>query len=111
MKAHIHVITDSDFPQQLLKIGDGIFPSPNLSENCDILLDELLGQIVHNLDNLIDAVYPDIKKLHEKDFHWLCSRAIVSPRNDTVNEINNMILQKVSGQIKIYGYAVGLGRN
>ncbi|XP_008184419.1 uncharacterized protein LOC103309803 [Acyrthosiphon pisum] len=43
-----------------------------------------------------------MKNLHEKDFHWLCSRAIVSPRNDTVNEINNMILQKVSGQIKIY---------
>jgi len=102
MRAHLHGITDSDFPQQLLKIGEGIFPSPNLSENCDILLYESLGQIVDNLDNLIDVVYPDMKNLHEKDFHWLCSRAIVSPRNDTVNEINNMILQKVSGQIRIY---------
>lgn len=59
MRAHLHGITDSDFPQQLLKIGEGIFPAPNLSENCDILLDESLGQIVHNLDNLIDAVYPE----------------------------------------------------
>lgn len=102
MRAHLHGIRDSDFPQQLLKLGEGIFPTPNLSRNCDILLDESLGQIVHNLEILIDAVYPDIENLHEKDFHWLCSRAIVSPRNDTVNEINNLIIQKVPGQIKKY---------
>ncbi|XP_060873906.1 ATP-dependent DNA helicase pif1-like [Metopolophium dirhodum] len=100
MRAHLHGITDSDFPQQLLKIGEGIFPTPNLRENYDDFW--LTGQIVHNLDNLIDAGYPDMKNLHEKDYHWLCSRAIVSPRNDTVNDINNMILQKVSSQIKIY---------
>ncbi|CAF4893437.1 unnamed protein product [Pieris macdunnoughi] len=68
----------------------------------DIILDESLGQILHNLENLINAVYPDNENLHEKDFHWLVSRAIVSPKNDTVNEINNLIVQKVSGQIKKY---------
>ncbi|KAJ8866963.1 hypothetical protein PR048_032825 [Dryococelus australis] len=36
------------------------------------------------------------------DFHWLCSRAIVSPRNDTVNETNNLIIQRVPGQVKTY---------
>lgn len=91
-RAQLHGITDSDFPQQWLKIGEGIFPNPNLSGNCGILLDESLDQIVHNSDNLIDAVYLDMKNFHEKEFHWLCSRAIVSPRNDTVNEINNLIL-------------------
>ncbi|XP_068994023.1 uncharacterized protein [Neodiprion pinetum] len=49
-----------------------------------------------------DAVYPDIENLHEQDFHWLCSRAIMSPKKDTVNEINNLIVQKVSGQMKKY---------
>ncbi|XP_045454816.1 uncharacterized protein LOC123664266 [Melitaea cinxia] len=102
MRAHLHGITDSDFPQQLLKLGEGIFPTPNLSGHCDILLDESLGQILHNLENLIDSVYPDIENLHERDFHWLCSRAIVSPKNDTVNEINNLIVQKVPGQTKTY---------
>lgn len=97
MRAHVHRMTDSDFPQQLLKLGEGIFPTPNLSGHCDILLYESLGQILHNLENLIDAIYPDIENLHEKDFHWLCSRAIVSPKNDTVNEVNNLIVQKVPG--------------
>lgn len=40
--------------------------------------------------------------MHEKDFQWLWSKAIMFPRNDTVNEINNLILQKVPGQIKNY---------
>ncbi|CAF4918912.1 unnamed protein product [Pieris macdunnoughi] len=91
MRAHLHG-SDSDFPQQLLKLGEGIFPSTNFSGYSDIILDESLGQILHNLENLIDAVYPDIENLHKKDFHWLCSRAIVSPKNDTVNEINNLII-------------------
>ncbi|CAK1596238.1 unnamed protein product [Parnassius mnemosyne] len=70
MRAHLHGITDSDFPQQLLKLGEGIFPTPNLSRNCDVLLDESLGQIVHNLEILIDTVYPDIENLNDKDFNW-----------------------------------------
>ncbi|KAJ8875134.1 hypothetical protein PR048_023027 [Dryococelus australis] len=36
------------------------------------------------------------------DFHWLWSRSIVSPRNDTDNEINNLIIQRVPGQVKTY---------
>ena len=51
---------------------------------------------------MIDAVYSDIENLVEKDFHWLFSRAIVSHWNETVNEINNIITQKVSGQVKHY---------
>ncbi|KAJ8883530.1 hypothetical protein PR048_015374 [Dryococelus australis] len=61
-----------------------------------------LGQIVHSLQHLIEAVYPGLENLLERDFHWLCSRAIVSPRNDTVNEINNLIIQSVPGQVKTY---------
>lgn len=49
MSAHLHRITDSDFPQQLLKPGEG---TPNLSRNSNILLDESLGQLVHHIENL-----------------------------------------------------------
>ena len=101
MRAHLRGNTESNFPEQLLKLGEGIFPSPNLT-TYEVLLDESLGQIVYSLENLIDAIYPDIENLVEKDFHWLCSRAIVSPRNETVDEINNIITQKVPGQVKHY---------
>ena len=43
MRAQLHGITDSNFPQ-LLKL-----PTPNVSRNCDIHLDESLGKVVHNL--------------------------------------------------------------
>ncbi|KAJ8876613.1 hypothetical protein PR048_021058 [Dryococelus australis] len=63
---------------------------------------QILAQIVHSLQHLIEAVYPGLENLLERDFHWLCSRAIVSPRNDSVNEINNLIIQRVPGQVKTY---------
>ncbi|CAF4891106.1 unnamed protein product [Pieris macdunnoughi] len=103
MRAHLHGNTHSNFPQQLLKLGEGIFPSLNLGTDYAVTLDESLGQIVYNLDSLIDAIYPDIENLHQNDFRWLCCRAIVSPRNETVfNEINNLIMQKVPGEVKCY---------
>lgn len=48
----------------------------------------------NNLKSLIDAVYPDIGTQHERNFYWLGSRAIVSPRKVAVTEINNLIIKK-----------------
>lgn len=103
MRVHVIGNMDNDFPQQLLKIGEGSFSSRTLDSNsAEIVINETLGRIVHSLQHLIDAVYPDLEYLLDRDIHWHCSRAIVSPRNDTVNEINNLILQKVPGHGKIY---------
>lgn len=103
MRAHLSENADDNFPQELLKIGQGVFSSLNLSTNGpDIVLNESLGHIVYSLQHLIDAVYPELEKLLDRDFHWLYSRAIMSPRNDSVNEVNNLILQKAPGQVKIY---------
>ncbi|KAF9406112.1 hypothetical protein HW555_013418 [Spodoptera exigua] len=102
MRAHLHGNTHSNFPQQLLKLGEGTFPFLNLDTNYAITLDETLGQMIHYLDSLIDAIYPDIENLHKNNFRWLCCRPIVSPRNETVNAINNLIMQKVPGEVKCY---------
>jgi hypothetical protein len=56
MIAHLIGNTHSNFPQQLLKLGEGIFPSLNLGTDYAVAMDESLGQIVHNLDSLIDAI-------------------------------------------------------
>ncbi|KAJ8888509.1 hypothetical protein PR048_008000 [Dryococelus australis] len=103
MRAYLSGDTHKDFPQQLLRLGEGVFPSLNLGTNsAEIILNETLGQIVHSLQHLIETVYPGLENLLERYFHWLCSRAIVSPRNDTANEINNLIIQRVPGQVKTY---------
>ncbi|KAJ8874818.1 hypothetical protein PR048_022707 [Dryococelus australis] len=92
MRAYLGGDTHKDFPQQLHRLGEGVFPSPNLGTNsAEIILNETLGQIVHSLQHLIEAVYPGLENLLERDFHWLCSRAIVSPRNDTsIDTVTNV---------------------
>lgn len=37
-----------------------------------------------------------------KDYKWMCERAIVSPRNTSVDEINYEILKKVPGEEVFY---------
>ncbi|CAH4036392.1 unnamed protein product [Pieris brassicae] len=98
-----HVPNDNDdnnFSQKLLKLGDGNFPSP-VANSPQVLLDNELGQIVQSLE-IVDTIYPDIQNLTERNFNWLCSRAIVSPRNESVNEINKIIMENVPGEFKSY---------
>lgn len=45
---------------------------------------------------------PDLKIVLKRDYHWLYSRAKESPGNVMVNEINKLILEKISGQVKHY---------
>lgn len=45
------------------------------------------------------ALYPGLEYVTERVYHLFCSRAIVSPRNYTANEINKLILGIIPGQI------------
>ena len=40
-----------------------------------------------NIEELIDWVFPDIA-IHHNDPNWMCERAILTPKNKHVNEIN-----------------------
>lgn len=97
MRAHLGG-SDSEFPSKLLQIGDGT------AENDDgfITVDKNLGEIVRSVEDLISKVYPDISDLTEKPFTWLCERTILTPRNSTAEEINDIILGKFEGDIKEY---------
>ncbi|XP_046492918.1 uncharacterized protein [Neodiprion pinetum] len=87
--------------KKILQLGDGKLPS-TVANSPQVLLDNELAQTVNSLEILIDTIYPDIENLPERNFNWLCSRAIVSPRNDSVNQINRMIMEKVPGDFKCY---------
>ncbi|GBP64795.1 hypothetical protein EVAR_31917_1 [Eumeta japonica] len=103
MKADLSDNYDNDFPHQLLNFGEGKSSCANTnSTSDDINFDDRLGHILHRLEHLIDAICPALENLFERDYHWLGSRAIVPPRNDTVNEINKLILEKIPGQVKHY---------
>ncbi|XP_067947443.1 uncharacterized protein [Watersipora subatra] len=81
-----------EFSAQLFNIGEGKLPVNNklisLSDNC--------GSIVNTEDNSLQKVYPNIHKnylLHQ----WLKERAILAPKNDTVDHINQLLLQNFLG--------------
>ncbi|XP_060868624.1 uncharacterized protein LOC132943611 [Metopolophium dirhodum] len=84
---------DDIFPAQLLKIGNGTLEN----ENGYISVDHTIGRVVNNVEELISTVYPDIFNLSNKSYQWLCERAIISPRNVTAEEINDIILLKFDG--------------
>jgi hypothetical protein len=54
------------------------------------------------VEELISTVYPDIFNLSNKSYQWLCERVIISPRNVTAGEINDIILLKFDGHSREY---------
>ena len=66
------------------------------------MLDNGLGQIVHSLETLVDTICPRIENYTQRNFDCFCSKTIVSPKNDTVNEINKIIMGRVLGDFKYY---------
>ncbi|XP_023246588.1 uncharacterized protein LOC106641723 [Copidosoma floridanum] len=66
MRAHL-CGRNTEFPTQLLKIGDGTIEN----ENGFITLDQSIGKLVTTVDNLISEVYPDIENLSNKSYQWL----------------------------------------
>ncbi|GBP67241.1 hypothetical protein EVAR_45075_1 [Eumeta japonica] len=57
---------------------------------------------VGNIEELITKVYPDISQIENKDHQWMCQRAILAARNSNVDEINDIILSKLPGDIVTY---------
>ncbi|CAN1781977.1 hypothetical protein LINPERHAP1_LOCUS15628 [Linum perenne] len=53
------------------------------------------------LDELISRVYPSFQKSYQS-LQYIKSRAIVSPTNAVVSEINNILLAQIPGPSKIY---------
>lgn len=104
MRAYLSVNNENKgFPQYLLNLRKGkIYSATFGSRRDEIDIDDRLGHIVHTMEHLIHAICPNIENTLQRDHIWLTSRVILSPRNDTVNEINDFIMQKVPGQIKHY---------
>jgi hypothetical protein len=89
---------DDIFPAQLLKIGNGTLEN----ENGYISVNHTIGRVVSNVEVLISTVYPDIFNLSNKSYQWLCERAIISPRNVTAGEINDIMFLKFDGHSREY---------
>jgi len=98
MRVHIqHDLASGQFAQQLISLGEGkISTCPN-----DGLINLPFGNCVRTLKDLEDMVFPSLIHNFSK-MSWLAERAILAPKNESVNEINDHLLQQLPGAVQSY---------
>ncbi|CAF3348294.1 unnamed protein product [Rotaria sp. Silwood2] len=100
MRVHLQGdVAASQFAQQLLSLGDGkIVADPTTGL---ITIPNNFCNIVDSIETLKTSVFPDIRRCFN-DHKWLCERAILAPKNDSVNAINLQIQQQLPGVVISY---------
>jgi hypothetical protein len=90
-----------DFTEWILCIGDGKTSPDEGEEWIDIPNDILLEKGDDPRETIVNNTYPDLL-CNYKETAFLQERAILCPRNETVQEINEYIMDKLSGEEMIY---------
>ena len=85
------------FPSTLLQVGNGLLP---LDEDGNVSIQDI-GQCVASPQALCSEVYPELHT-NFRNKEWLCERALLAPRNVTVNCTNNILLSQLEGEQKCY---------
>ncbi|XP_071699712.1 uncharacterized protein [Rutidosis leptorrhynchoides] len=94
------------FNQWVLDIGDGKLPA-HAKEGEDeptwieIPEEFLLTPDPSPIESIVDAIFPEFS-LKQTDEDYLRERAILTPRNDDVTEINKHIFKRLNGEKKPY---------
>ena len=90
---------NSAFASQLLDIGNGQIPVDVTSNTIE--LPEQSGTIVHSTSELIDSVFPEVA-VNYLNHSWIRERAILAPKNELVNTVNDDILSLLPGTVTEY---------
>ena len=96
----------SDFSEWVLSIGEGNVPSQLPIDTLDEMLvpipqDFLIKDYTEPIPAIVDSVYADLANQY-KNVDYLKTRAILCPKNDTVDEINTYIVSLLPGEIRQY---------
>ncbi|UYV65861.1 hypothetical protein LAZ67_3005737 [Cordylochernes scorpioides] len=99
MRVQLHNdTTASQFADELLKIGEGQLETD--SEG-NIQFSNTFLPSGGSSESLYEKVFPNIGVNYLSE-EWLCARTILAPKNSTVLEINNTIVNSIPGESKIY---------
>ena len=88
-----------DFPEWILKVGEGKLAEPNDGEaEIDIPSEFLITNSEDPIESISKAVYGDYLSLQEnKEPKFFQERAILCPTNEDVNMVNDYMLDKLDG--------------
>ncbi|KAL5571143.1 hypothetical protein UlMin_020740 [Ulmus minor] len=93
---------DQTFSDFLLHIGDG---QEQIDDDDNITLPEniIIPYEVDttSLKKMITIVFPDIHN-YPKNTHFMVNRAILTPKNNYVDEINNILINQFPGNLVTY---------
>ncbi|XP_073034937.1 uncharacterized protein [Primulina eburnea] len=92
---------DIELSQFLLRIGDGLQQTVNhdFIKLPDSIIIPWEGE--QSIQMLIDSVFPNMTN-HVNDENYMVNRAIITPKNVDVDNINQMLILKFPGQEKEY---------
>ncbi|XP_073031217.1 uncharacterized protein [Primulina eburnea] len=96
-----HSAQDIEFSQFLLRIGDGLQHTVNrdfLKLPDSVIIPWEGEQSIHML---IDSIFPNMIN-HVNDEKYIVDRAIITPKNVDVDNINQMFILKFPGEKKEY---------
>lgn len=92
------------FSKLLLRIGSA---QHQVDQNGQMVIPAGLGTVVKTLEELYNKVFPDLTQhRNSRDYsswlNWLCERAILAPKNETVDYINSHIIKQLPGVERSY---------
>ncbi|UYV76902.1 hypothetical protein LAZ67_14002340 [Cordylochernes scorpioides] len=99
MRSHLFGDRGSSFSQLLLELGNGTFAT---HEGLISIASSDICVLVEDIHTLISSVYPNIGSLLTMPLSWFSERALLAPRNDAVDKINEYILGKFIAPSRTY---------
>lgn len=98
MRAHVYGDQLSNkFASNLLKLGNGDLQTDTEGE---VHLASI-ATIVETVEELKTKVFDNLAENYASH-QWLCERAILAPKNVTVNNLNFQLLQQLPGTARVY---------
>jgi ATP-dependent DNA helicase PIF1 len=91
----------SEFADWILNIGNGTTTSPEGDEWIKVPTDILLKKGNYSKKTIVESIYPNLRQRY-RDREFLEERAILCPRNETVTEINEYIMDQLEGDYTVY---------
>lgn len=93
---------DPEFSEFLLRVGNG-------AEKCDsqgkirLPTDMVIPYVddTFSLNQLIDVVFPDVND-YPKNLQSMINHVILTPKNDYVHQINDLLMQRFPGELRKY---------